>query len=47
MAGGHLAKGLLLSEGYEFALTLLGSNLTRPLWASGSLALDKAFGFEP
>jgi len=42
-----LPKGLFPPEGYEFALTLLGSNLTLLLSGSDPFTLDKAFGFEP
>ena len=42
-----MPKGLFPPERYEFAPTLLGSNLTLLLSGSGPFAPDKAFGFEP
>lgn len=43
----HLPKGFFLPQGYEFALTLLGGNLTLLLTGPGPHALDKGLGWEP
>jgi putative oxidoreductase len=39
----HLSKGFFLPEGYEFALSLLGSSLALALAGAGEYSLDRIF----
>ncbi|MBI2526450.1 MAG: DoxX family protein [Candidatus Rokubacteria bacterium] len=43
----HLTAGFFLPKGYEFALTLLGANLTLFLTGAGAASVDAALGPHP
>ncbi|MBI1725695.1 MAG: DoxX family protein, partial [Candidatus Rokubacteria bacterium] len=43
----HITAGFFLPKGYEFALTLLGANLTLFLTGAGAASVDAALGPHP